>query len=47
LEELLLIKLSLTLENFLAKYQKRYIGPNLEQNEKTKEVGYLCHLGYP
>jgi len=25
----------------------RYLGPNLAQNEKTRKVGYLCHLGYP
>ena len=40
LEELL-IKLSLTLENFIAKYQKvvRYLGPNLARNEKSRKVG--------
>ena len=47
LEELLMTKLSLTLENFIANYQKfgRYFGPNLARNEKTRKVGYLCHLG--
>jgi len=49
LEELLLTKLPLTLENLISKYQKfgRYFGPNLVRNEKTRKVGYLCHLGYP
>jgi len=47
LEEFLLIKLALTYENFIAKYQMfvRYFGSNLARNEKTRKVGYLCRLG--
>jgi len=49
LEELLLIKLSLTLENLLQNIKRfvRYPGSNLARNEKTRKVEYLCRLGYP
>jgi len=45
----LLIKLSLTLENFIANIKKfvRCLGPNLARNEKTRKVGYLCRICYP
>ena len=50
LEELLLIKLSLTLDNFIAKYQKvcEISWAKLGMKWKTRKVGYLCRLvGYP
>jgi len=49
LEELLLLKLSLTLENSLQNIKRfvRYLGPNLARNGKTRKMGYLCRLGYP
>jgi len=41
LEELLMTKLSLTLENFIAKYQKfgRYFGPNWHEMKKLEKWG--------
>jgi len=49
LEELLLIKLSLTLQNFIAKYQKicERSWAKLGTKSKTREGQYLCRLGYP
>jgi len=49
LDELLLIKLSLTLENFIAKYHKvcEISWFKLGTKWKTRKVGYLCCLGSP
>jgi len=59
LEELLLIKLAVTYENFIANIKRfvRHLGSNLARNEKTRKMGYektrksgvknLCRVGSP